>query len=122
MFGGTASATGGKFVMPLLTPWSVWQGEGIMAAPNFGERRGGLWDASKLKNNLVIEVQFASRGDATSDASSTFTTASDLGNMTLYWEEVVGSKATLDAVRSEIPSDFCDNVAVSDAAPSNAPA
>ena len=95
-----------------------------MEAPNFGERRGGIWDASKLKNNLVIEIQFASRGDATSDASSTFTSASDLGNVTLYWEEIVGSKATLDAIRSEIPSDYCieeytrsDNVAVSDSAP-----
>ena len=41
MFGGAVSAAGGKHILPILTPWSVWHGEGLMNAPAFGERRGG---------------------------------------------------------------------------------
>ena len=123
IFGGTASSAGGKFILPILTPWSVWQGEGIMDAPDFGERRGGIWDASKLANNLVVELQFATRADGTSDGASAFATASDLGNCVLYWEELVCSKATRDAIRAEIPDSYCveeytrqNGVTVSDSA------
>lgn len=121
--GGALAATGGKFILPILTPWSIWQGEGLMEAPDFGERRGGVWDAGKLANNLVVELQFATRGDATSAAASTFASASDLGNVNLYWEEIVCNKQTADQMKAEIPDMYCveeytrqNSVTVSDSA------
>ena len=74
-----------------------------MNAPAFGERRGGIWDSSKLANNLVVEVQFASRAAS----NSAFTSASDLRNVSLYWEEIVCNKQTKDAIRAEIPTVHC---------------
>jgi hypothetical protein len=107
MFGGTVGAGGGTFLLPLITPMSVWQTDALMQPIEHGSRRGGIWDASKLSNNMVIELQMATRADGTSASDSAFTTASDLGNLTLYWEEVVCSQATANSIRAELPQSYC---------------
>jgi hypothetical protein len=56
---------------------------------------------------MVIELQMATRADGTSASDSAFTTASDLGNLTLYWEEVVCSQATANSIRAELPQSYC---------------
>ena len=72
--------------------------------------------------HLVVEIQMRSADEACS-ASPTLTSATDLGSVTLYWEEVVAAPAVLQAIRREIPSSYCieeytrlENQVVSDSA------
>jgi hypothetical protein len=106
IWGNAAAANAQEILIPLLTPWSVWNNASMMETLDFGVRGQCIWDGSRLAKNLVVEVQFASKAQATSSASSAFTTASSLGSAQLFWEELVGNKATIDAIRARIPTTF----------------
>ena len=101
---GAASGNGGKYILPLVTPFSVWQTDKICAPMRHGNRGGSLLDTSVFNGqDLVIEVTIAAAVDCTSSAGPTFTAASNLGNATLRWEEVVAAPAVLQAIRASIP-------------------
>jgi hypothetical protein len=109
VWGDSQAANAQQIMIPLITPWSVWQSEKMMEPLDHGVRGQSIWDGSRLTKNLVIELQFASRAQATSDTNSAFASASSLGPVTLFWEEYVGNKTTLDAIRAGIPTTFyCD--------------
>ena len=103
---GAPSANSNTYMLPLVTPMSIWHTDRLAQPIKHGNRNSGLWDGSKLADNLVIEIQFASGVTACSE-SPVFDGASDLGNVTLKWEEVVAAPATLTAIRREVPSYFC---------------
>jgi hypothetical protein len=85
---------------------SIWHTDRLSQPIKHGNRNSGLWDGAKLADNLVIEIQFASGANACSQAP-TFTSAANLGNVVLRWEEVVAAPAVLTAIRREVPSYFC---------------
>ena len=105
--GGTATGNGGRYILPLLQPWSIWFTERIAQPVRHGDRGGALFDCSRLSDNMVVEIQFASKANATSAADAAFASASNLGNLGLRWEEIVGSGPTLAAIRQKIPRSVC---------------
>ncbi|MED5462341.1 MAG: hypothetical protein VYC03_06945, partial [Pseudomonadota bacterium] len=105
--GGTASATGGRYIMPLLQPWSIWFTDRIAQPIRLGNRGGALFDCSRLSDNMVVEIQLNDKANATSAADAAFASASNLGNFGLRWEEVVASGPTLAAIRQKIPRSVC---------------
>ena len=71
---------------------------------------------------MVVEIQFAQKADACSDANAALDGSADLGNVVLKWEEVVASPQTLQAMKAEAPKYHCieeftrlDNQAATDA-------
>ena len=104
---GLPSSSPGVMILPLILPWSIWHSDRLSQPIRHGNRGGGLFDNSRLADNLVIELQMATRGASTSSSASTFVSASDLGNVTLHWEEVVCSSQVSAAIRKELPSYYC---------------
>ena len=101
------SGSGGTYVLPLVTPWSVWHSDRLMVGPiKHHNRAGGIWDSSMLADNLVIEIQFHTVADALSDSGAAFATASNLGDVIVRWEEIVASPNVLSAIKAEIPNNF----------------
>jgi hypothetical protein len=120
---GALARTGGTFILPLITPWSIWTTDKLSQPIKHGARGSGLWDAGLLADNLVIEIQFASKANATSSAAAATTNGADLGSVVLKWEEVVANAQTIQAMKAEVPKTHCiqeytrlDNQAASDAA------
>jgi hypothetical protein len=123
LFGGTVASAGGTFVLPLLTPMSIWASDRLSKPIEHGARGAGFWDAGMLSDNMVIEITMAQKADACSGADAAFTTASDLGNVVLKWEEVVAAPQTLAAMKAQCPKHFIceeytrlENQTVSDSA------
>ena len=107
LWGNSAAANAQRVLIPLILPWSVWNSEKMMRPLEHGVRGQTLWDGSRLSKNLVIEIQMASKAQATTDAASAFAgNTTNLGGVQLFREEIVATKSTLDAIRSEIPDTF----------------
>ena len=104
---GSASANPGTYILPLITPMSIWHTDKISQPIKHNNRGGSFWDASRLADNLVIELQMRNKAGCVSDPSQAFSAASDLGNVTLCWEEVVAGAADLEAIRRACPKDYC---------------
>jgi hypothetical protein len=107
IFGGTVARTGGKMLLPLITPMSIWVTDKISEPIKFGARGAGMWDAGLLADNMVVEIQFATKANATSAAAAVLDGAADLGNVVLKWEEVVASPQTIQAMKAECPKYHC---------------
>ena len=56
---------------------------------------------------MTLEIQFRQKADAVTDASQAFSSAADLGNLTLHWEEVVAGASDLEAIRRACPKEIC---------------
>ena len=69
---------------------SVWATDALSKPIEHG-KKGGIWDSSLLSDNVVIELNFAQKADACSGADAAFASASDLGAVTLKWEEVIAA-------------------------------
>ena len=104
---GAASKNAGTYILPMVTPFSIWNTDRLAQPLRHGNRGGAFMDCSRLADNLVVELQFASRAVATSDAASSYATAANLGNVTLRWEEIVAAPQTLAQIRREIPKSVC---------------
>ena len=107
--GNSAATASGRVMIPIITPWSVWHNDAICEPLDHGVRGATLWDGARLTQNLVVEVEFASKAELTTSASSAFQQATSFGDADLYWEELVASKPTKDAIRAQIPTTvYCD--------------
>ena len=104
---GAASANPGKMLIPLVTPMSIWHTDKLCQPIRHNNRGGSFWDASRLAGNMTVEIQFRQKADAVTDASQAFSSAADLGNLTLHWEEVVAGPADLEAIRRACPREIC---------------
>jgi hypothetical protein len=123
LFGGTVSNTGGTYIMPLVTPWSIWKSDKLSEPIRHQARGCGLWDAGLLANNMTIEIRMNSKADACSEAGASFSTAADFGNLILKWEEVIAAPQVIAQMKSECPKHYVceeytrlENQVVSDSA------
>ena len=123
LFGGTVSNAGGTFILPLVTPMSIWTSDKLAKPIEHGARGAGFWDAGLLSDNMVIELTVAQKADACSANDAAFASAADLGSLVLKWEEVVGAPQTIAAMKQAVPKHYCceeytrlENQVVSDSA------
>jgi hypothetical protein len=104
---GAASANPGLMILPLITPMSIWHTDKLSQPIRHNNRGGSFWDASRLAGNMTVEIQFRPKAGAVTDASQAFSSAADLGNLTLHWEEVVAGSTDLEAIRRACPNEIC---------------
>ena len=53
---GAPSSSPGTMILPLILPWSIWHSDRLSQPIKHGNRGGGLFDASRLADNMVIEL------------------------------------------------------------------
>jgi len=103
---GAASNATNTYILPLVTPMSIFHTDRLSEPIRHGNRNGGLWDAGKLADNLHVEIQFASGVESCSEAP-VVAGGANLGNVTLRWEEVVATPAVISAIKRDLPSYYC---------------
>jgi len=101
LFGNSAAAAGAQqLVIPLLQPWSCFFDESMYGpSPARKGQRGTLFPSWRLKENCVFEIQFASLAEIGDSGIQ----GGEIQNVSLCWEELVGSSDFLDKVKAAQP-------------------